>query len=420
MHPISRAFTADKIIWWLLLLAAVIRVAAFIDMGVMYDGGFRDAQGYMDSARVLVSTGRLTFYGGSQSALVMPGFVVFLAACCAVVATRFAEYVVVKLALVLVSCATIYVLHLLGRRIAGPRVGILAASMLALSMPSIYVGTLALSENLYSLFLLGFVLAVIGLADRPGMRRLLLAAALFSLAVYTRQAALGAAPGALVYLMLRGVSPKTISRYAAIFALVFIVAMAPWWIRNYSVFGEFVPFTSGDGSPFFEGTYQRFEPYGTGAFEAMDNVIAGFKGTEAEKSGLLESAARVHLAQRWSQSPWDVLSTYLITKPAAAWALPFYWDSVFSISGYWVLRIHSFVSAMGLIALGWLSFRSESRAEWALLFMNVLVITAGASYYLGLSRYVYPYMPFLYIAVSFVLSRALGSRWPSWRESPDR
>jgi len=181
-----------------------------------------------------------------------------------------------------------------------------------------------------------------------------------------------------------------------------------------------VPFTSGDASPFFEGTYQRFEPYGTGAFDAMDEVLSDSTGTEADQNRLLQDAAREHLAQRWAESPADVLTTYLVTKPAAAWLLPFYWDAVFSISGYWVLRIHAFVSAAGLLSLGWLSFRSKARAEFALLFMNALVITAGAAYYLGLSRYVYPYMPFLYIALSYVLTRAVASRWPKLRTSSER
>jgi len=400
-------FTKDRLIWWLLALAAALRVAALANKGVLYDGGFGDAIGYLDSARTLADTGRFTFYGQELSARVMPGFVILLVPFVAWGGSQFAQYFAIKLALLLVSLASIYVLYLLGRRIGGVWVGLGAASMLALSMPHLYVGTLVLTENPFTLAILLATLFTIRLADEPGWRRFFPLVACFLVAVYLRQAATGFLFAAFVYLLVRRFPTPLLIKQVCVAVLLIPLALSPWWVRNYRAFDSFVPFTSYEGAPLFEGTYQRFEPYGTGAFDDMAVLIADVKDSEVESSKVLTTAARERLAAQWAASPLDVVWRYAITKPAAAWLLPFYWDRVFSISGYWVLRIHAMVSAMGLLALAWLSLRSPSRAEFLLLLINVLVITVGAGYYLGLGRYTFPYMPFLYIGIAYGAQSAI-------------
>jgi hypothetical protein len=183
-----------------------------------------------------------------------------------------------------------------------------------------------------------------------------------------------------------------------------VIVLAPWWARNYQAFGEFVPFTTLGGAPFFEGTFQRFDPYDNEAFEVMDEVLEGFDGTEAERGRILAQVGRDRLAQRWTEDPGDVLIAYGVRKPAAAWLLPFYWDAVFGISGYWVLRIHALISVIGVPLLGFLSMRAKAPHEFWLLFLNVVIITLGAAYYLGLSRYVFPFAPYLYVGIAYAVA----------------
>lgn len=135
----------------------------------------------------------------------------------------------------------------------------------------------------------------------------------------------------------------------------------------------------------------------------MARLIEGKEFNEVERSHTLIEAGRERLRVRWATDPVGLVVTYVVMKPAAAWLIPFYWDKVFGINGFWVLRIHAMLSVFGFVLLGWYSVRSGSRAEFLLMFLNVLIITVGASYYLGLSRYVYPYVPFLYVAVAFWL-----------------
>jgi len=394
----------DRLIWWLLLLATLTRIAALADKGILYDqSGFEDAVRYLDSARVLASTGTISFAGVERSAYQMPGYAALMSLFFWIPASQLVRVFLIKVTLLATSVASIYVLYMIGRRVGGDRVGVFSAAFLTLSMAHIYTGTLTLSENPFMLGLLAMTLLVIRLADSPGWKPFACVLLAFCTTLYIKQAAVGFLLPALAYLLVRGYPRALLLKQAAVGLAIGLLVLSPWWIRNYQVFGEFVPFTSFDGAPFFEGTFQRFQPYGTGAFDDMARLIEGKESTEVEHSRILIAAGRQRLRVRWASDPVGLVVTYAVMKPAAAWLIPFYWDEVFGVNGFWVLRIHAILSVFGLVLLVWYSMRSGSRAEFLLMLLNVLVITVGASYYLGLSRYVYPYVPFLYVAIGFWL-----------------
>jgi len=397
---------SDRAIWVVLLVAAAIRVAALLDTGILYDGGgFIDVVRFTDSARIMAETGRFSFAGVAASAYQMPGWPAFLAVFSAVTGSVPAEQLLVKSSLIVMSLGSIYLVYLLGRRVGGTATGLIAAGALTVSMPQVYTGTLQLSETPFMLLLLLMTYLLIRLVDEPRWLTFAALLTVFLLATYVRQTALGFLGPALVYLLVRRYDWRLLWRQMLVVVLVLVVALTPWWVRNYRVFDRFVPFTSFGGAPFFEGTFQRFEPYGTGSFDAMVVVLKQAGPSEPERSQALVAAGRVRLAERWSEDPVGVLVTYTVMKPAAAWLMPFYWDKVFGISGYWVLRIHALAMVLGLGLLVTLSIRSRARAEFLLFLCNVAVITAGAGYYLGLSRYVYPYVPFVLIACAYPIAR---------------
>ena len=418
--PTNSTFSQGNLIWWLLGIASLIRLAAIVNKGVLYDGHFDDAIGFMRSAMVLAADGRLSFYAVAHSAREMPGYPAFLAVFFLLSKNTFVVYLMAKVALVLISVASIYVLYLLGRRIGGVRVGLVAAVLLTFSMPHVYTGTLTLSENPFMLLLLLATLFLIRLADEPSWRNLAVLIIVFCAALYIKQGAVGFLPPAALYLIARRYPWDKLVKHVFVAGIVIVLALTPWWVRNYYVFGQFVPFTSYAGAPFFEGTFQRFLPYGTGEFAAMDQVLRGSSGSELAQSLLLERAGQQRLQARWAEDPRGVLYTYLVAKPVASWALPFYWDKVFGISGFWIARIHALVAALGLALLAWFSFRSRARAEFLLMFLNVVVITVGSAYYLGLSRFVYPYMPYLFVAVAYLVDMVAVLLAARWGNNPQR
>jgi 4-amino-4-deoxy-L-arabinose transferase-like glycosyltransferase len=103
---------------------------------------------------------------------------------------------------------------------------------------------LLLTETLFTCFLvLGFAFLYAWEPGHPGI--FVLSGLFFMLSLYTRPVITILMP--LLFLA-RGFAifdnPWQRLRYCLYSCLVFLVCIAPWWIRNWNVFGEFVPFTT--------------------------------------------------------------------------------------------------------------------------------------------------------------------------------
>jgi hypothetical protein len=255
---------------------------------------------------------------------------------------------------------------------------------------------------------------VFRLAEKPSWRRFVPLVIVFVVSLYTRQAALVILPAAVVYLWLAHYPKPMLFRQVAMTVLAVVLVMAPWWVRNYEAFHAFVPFQNMGTETMYEGTFQVFAPTPPEAAQAVQRIVGGFKGTEYELTQAFGDATRKRLEARWAQSPVRTLSAYLIQKPAAAWLLPHYWDEVLIAgSSWWVVRIHALVAVLGLAALAFLSVRSRKRNEFIFMAICVVAITLGTIVYLGLHKYVYPFMPFLYLAISYVVVQWVSALTPT-------
>lgn len=393
-----RSFAEAHGVLLILLAATALRIAALVQYGTGYDGDFADAQWYLASARTLAETGAFTLRSADLSAMMMPGFVWFLVPFVALLPAG-AQLLGMKLAFIGLALLSVWLVYLLGKRLAGPWAGLVAAALLALSPASIYTGNLTLTENLFLPVVLLFTLLLWRMAEAPTWRRFLPLLAVFCAGVYVRETMLVLGLAAFAYLLVKRMPLAALARWAAIAAVVLALALTPWWVRNLGLFGEFVPTTTGGAYPFYEGTFQTFHPYGTGSFDGMGAVLEGVRGGEIERNEALYRAALDRIAGQWRTDPGSLLLRTLVTKPAAAWALPFYWDEVLGMKSWWVARIHALVAALGLLALGWAAIRGPKRAEAGFMLTVAAIMTVLVGVMLGLSRYVYPFMPYLYVAI---------------------
>jgi hypothetical protein len=157
---------------------------------------------------------------------------------------------------------TVILIGLLGRRVAGERVGLIAAGLAAIYPILIVSDGSLMSEALYAPLVAGTLLLAYRLRERPTVKRALALGAVLGLAALTRTEVLMLL--LLLILPLVGLSVKVrgepqeprvrwrTGRYGVkLFVCVLVgtaVVIAPWTIRNWHVFGRPVLVTTGDGA----------------------------------------------------------------------------------------------------------------------------------------------------------------------------
>lgn len=159
----------------------------------------------------------------------------------------------------LLCSAACGLLVLLSSRLLRSRAAaILAGGMAAFYPPFLLQVQTLLSEPLATaLLLMATYLVVAGWADgRRGI--LLLAGLVLGLATLTRAANLMYAPLIALAVVLTPRERRSLGLRGAVFFLVaFLAVLSPWTIRNYAVFGRFIPVGVNAGGSFFRGNYDE-------------------------------------------------------------------------------------------------------------------------------------------------------------------
>jgi 4-amino-4-deoxy-L-arabinose transferase-like glycosyltransferase len=139
------------------------------------------------------------------------------------------------------GAGTIAVIGLLGRRVAGPRAGLVAAAIAACYPLLIAADGALMSETLYSLLIGLALIAAYWVRDDPGWRRAAVLGVVIGLAALTRAEALLLLP--LLAL------PAAWRRWRLLGAVVLatVVVVAPWTVRNWTTFDRPVLISTNDG-----------------------------------------------------------------------------------------------------------------------------------------------------------------------------
>jgi 4-amino-4-deoxy-L-arabinose transferase-like glycosyltransferase len=137
------------------------------------------------------------------------------------------------------GAGTIALVGLLGRRVAGEAVALIAAGIAACYPLLIAADGALMSETIYALLIALVLLAAYRLRDAPSARRAAILGVAIGLAALTRPEAL-----LLVLLLVPVVRPV---RLVPVVLLATVVVIAPWTIRNWTTFDRPVLISTNDG-----------------------------------------------------------------------------------------------------------------------------------------------------------------------------
>jgi 4-amino-4-deoxy-L-arabinose transferase-like glycosyltransferase len=146
---------------------------------------------------------------------------------------------------IILGATTVALLGLLGRRVGGDRVGLVAAAIAALYPILVAADGALLTETLYGPLLAGTLLCAYRLLDEPRPRWAVALGALIGLAALTRSEALLFVPLLALPVALAG-GRGWLAR-ATIAAVACALVLTPWTVRNWTAFDQPVAISTQDG-----------------------------------------------------------------------------------------------------------------------------------------------------------------------------
>lgn len=330
-----------------------------------------------------------------------------------------------RIAVAFLGAAMIVLVYLIGRRLAGPVSGLLAALLAAIYPTFIDNTGQLLSEPIAAFTLAAAVLSFFWAADRGRLWPWLVPGLFLGATALTRPEYL---PFGALFALLALIRVGRRRGYrlgvgaSALVAVAFVAVLAPWTIRNYVVLDRFVPVTTGGGKALFVATYlpgkgrqlpvkraliKRFthkqsvsdqEVADTQMKDLLDRVAR--KYPDMERDAALARIGRENFRKYFSERP----VAYLRMVAVKMWNV---WrrGSGPTMRGAGWIAFHYAILTLALAGLGVLAWRR--RFEALLLGLLIAGITLLGGFLLAVPRRNVPLMP-LVLALA-----AAGTTWLS-------
>lgn len=297
----------------LIILLAFPGVFAFEQTGAIHGSGAFDTY-----AVNLLATGVYGLTPGIPDALLPPGYAYPLALVYALLGRSALSVGAFHIALDLLS---ITMLVAIGRRLFQQAwVGWIAGVLYAV-YPYLIFQNLTLIDTPYFMTLLyAFLLALIALRDRPRMDRaawLLAVGAgiILGLATLVRPIVPPLAVFAALWFLFRRSLFQTALRLAPV-AIISVIVIAPWFARNYQVYGTIVSFSITSGANFWQGSSPDTIPYLRAGYDVQWTSPPGDLPDTPEGD-----RERMNLALRYLRENPQIIPELLWVKFLTHWSI---------------------------------------------------------------------------------------------------
>jgi 4-amino-4-deoxy-L-arabinose transferase-like glycosyltransferase len=317
-----------------------------------------------------------------------------------------------RLLLGLVGTATVVLVGLLARRVAGGRAGLIAAAIAAV-YPLLWLADGSLmSESLYGVLVVAALLVAYAYRDARTAPRAAALGAVVGLAALTRGEALLLVPLLAIAVMARGALPvRTRMEHVGALVAAFAVVLAPWTVRNLTTFNKPVLIsTNSEGVWVGANCHQTY--YGP-IIGLWDFPCYGARpaGDEAQQSAEYRRRGWAYLRAHSGRVPlvlaarlgrlWDVFRPAQMRVYEASEGRPARSEHL-GVWLYWLL-----VPLAG--AGGWLLRRRGQ--PLAILLVPVAMVTLTALLTYGSTRFRFAAEPSIVVLAAVALDAAVRSRW---------
>ena len=344
INKISYLFKNNWPIIIIIIISLILHVMSLNELGFKYSINSDDAS-YISSGLTFLKEGKITMHG-VISAQIMPGLTFLIAFIGLIFGDGYSFMVALKLLYMMMGITTIIVVYKIMRIYSNKYISALTCIPFLL-VDYIWMDNLILTETPFILLLSLLIYHTLKISIKPNNKDFIFIVIYYIIAVFIRPN-IGVFPISLIiFLILKKYNTKLLIKQLFIAGMALLAVLTPWTIRNYKVFGKFIPLTYGTGNPLLLGTYQGYGypqdeelDYIANVDNKMSNEMKYYLDNPKEKEYmtrfyLLEydgMKAKYRMNSWWKKDKKSMLISYLYYKPKELIISTFYWDEIFGIN----------------------------------------------------------------------------------------
>lgn len=248
------------------LAALLIRL-----LGLVYVSDFNnpDTEEFGVIANYLISGKGYSYHSINDSPLpsayMPPGYPLLLAGVCYIFGVGFKSFVIIEILQAFIGAVICMLLYVIAHKKFSEKVAFYSALVLSFYPTFVYLSSQFSASNLYIFLNLVLVLLLFRGEESNNIITFLFAGIVLGMLILSRAQVLAYLPFIGIWIYFR--TSKNRLKNISAFVLATLLVLTPWTLRNYHVFGRFVPLTTGGGYNLCRGhnekaieTTQPFRP----------------------------------------------------------------------------------------------------------------------------------------------------------------
>ena len=389
---------SKRMLFLVLAVTLALKIVLVLCSGPQFDYQSDDRE-YLRSAKILIEQGTLTYHDPSRpSAFITPAYPGFLAILIELTGSIPAAAQAARILQAAMITAAMCLLYGIGSRLFDERIARFAVILCSIYPPLWLISNFIFTESLFILALLALVTVALRAEEHPTLGTAVVFGLIWAFAVYVRPT-IALWPGIFLLILIsrRRVSLARLTRCGLTAALIFVLCLAPWWVRNYQVSGgDFIPLTKSSGNPLLLGTYPWTVPALFLEEQRTWHTTNNLWINDQEDT----QKAVDRLKTGFHDSFWTYLSWYTVGKFLLFWGDVFYWLPLPGIPLSVAIILHEVFLILGFMGIFRYRHHKAGVLVSLLIYMTILHMI-----YLPHSRYSIPLMPILFLFTSLEIRR---------------
>lgn len=372
-------------------ISLILHSLALNELGFKYSLKSDDLH-YVYSGIEFAKTGHIIMHD-VLSAQIMPGLTFVIAFLSLIFGTGIKLWIALKILYMLMGLMTIVIVYKTLRLYTNKYIATIPC-IFFLAADFVWMDNLVLTETPFILLFSLLVYFTLRLSINRSKKDYILIIVCYILALFIRPN-IGIYPLFLfIFLLLKKYDLRLLIKQCLVAGIVLLLVLTPWTIRNYKVFGKFIPLTYGMGNPLLLGTYQGFNypaddevEYQKEVYEKAPEELRYYLENQDEKDYMTKYysleydglIAKYRMRKWWKNDKKAMLRSYLLYKPRILIDTAFYWKEILGIKIsmlYIIRKVELILTAISILVIIINKKRIKEMLFLGMIYMSQIILYA--------------------------------------------